>query len=78
MKTFEQMDKNNHKNIINFNSGNELAVQLFAEGKIEFGDINKIIEKSLNIDLKIELNNINNIIKYQNEFVKILKSKIVI
>ena len=30
----------------------------------------KIIEKSLSVDLKIELNNINNIILYQNEFIK--------
>ena len=77
LNIFEKMDKNNHKNIINFNSGNELAVQLFTEGKINFGDIIKIIEKSLNFDLKIKLNNIENIIMYQNELVKILKSKFV-
>ena len=78
LKIFEQMDKYQHKNIINFNSGNELAVKLFSEGKINFGDINKIIEKSLSVDLKIELNSINNIIMYQNEFIKILKSKIAV
>ena len=70
------MDKYEHKNIINFNSGNELAVKLFSQGKINYADIYKIIEKSLTIDLKIKLNNIDNIIIYQNELVKVLKYKI--
>ena len=76
LKIFNQMDKYNHKKVINFNTGNELAVKLFSEGKINFGDINKIIEKSLSLDLKVKLNNIENIIIYQNEFINTLKSKI--
>ena len=72
------MDKYQHKNIINFNTGNELAVKLFAEGRINFGYINKIIEKSLNIDFNIKLNSIENIILYQKEFVQTLNSKIII
>ena len=71
-----QMDKYKHKNIINFNSGNELAVKLFSQGKINFVDIYKIIEKSLTVDLNIKLNNIDNIIIYQNELVRVLKYKI--
>ena len=71
------MDKYQHKNIINFNSGNELAVKLFSESKINFGDINKIIEKSLSIDIKVKLNNIENILIYQKELINTLKSKIV-
>ena len=71
------MDKYQHKNIINFNSGNELAVKLFSESKINFGDINKIIEKSLSIDIKVKLNNIENILIYQKELINTLQSKIV-
>ena len=76
IKIFDEMDKYQHKNIINFNAGNEFAVKLFVNGKICFGDINKIIEKSLSIDLNVKLNSIENIILYQNEFINILKSKI--
>ena len=76
IKIFDKMDKYKHKNIINFNAGNELAVKLFAKGIINFGDINKIIEKSLSINLNGKLNSIENIILYQNEFIEILKSKI--
>tara|TARA_B100001123_G_scaffold434593_1_gene561434 strand:+ start:59 stop:898 length:840 start_codon:yes stop_codon:yes gene_type:complete len=76
LKIFDQMDKYQSKNIINFNTGNELAIQLFSQGKIKFGDITKIIEKSINLDLKIKLNNIENIIMYQYELVNKLKSKL--
>ena len=78
MRIFNEMDKYKHKNIINFNTGNELAVKLFAEGRINFGYINKIIEKSLNIDFNVNLNSIENIILYQKEFGQTLNSKITI
>ena len=70
------MNKNLHENIINFNVGNEFAVKLFTEGKINFGDINKIINISLAIDINIKLNTINDIILYQNELICNLKRKI--
>ena len=76
LKTFNQMNKNLHENIINFNVGNEYAVTLFSEGKINFGDIGKIINKSLSIDINIKLNTINDIILYQNELISILNRKI--
>ena len=69
------MNKNQHKNIINFNTGNEYAVNLFSKDKIIFEDIDKIIQESLTLDPKIKLNNIKNIIMYQNELIKILKDK---
>ena len=75
LKTFNDMNKYQHKNIINFNTGNEYAVELFSKGKIIFGDIDKIIQESLTLDPKIKLNNIKNIIMYQNELIKILKDK---
>jgi len=76
IKIFNEMDKYDHKNIINFNTGNEFAVKLFAKGRIDFGEIPKIIEKSLNIDLPIKLNSIEDILLYQSEFIHTLKSKI--
>ena len=76
LKTFNKMNKNLHENIINFNVGNEFAVKLFSMGKINFGDIDTIINKSLSIDINIKLNTINDIIIYQNELIFNLKRKI--
>ena len=76
LKTFNKINKNLHENIINFNVGNEFAVKLFSESKINFGDINKIINISLAIDINIKLNTINDIILYQNELIYNLKRKI--
>ena len=76
LNTFNKMNKNLHENIINFNVGNEFAVKLFSMGKINFGDIDKIINKSLSIDINIKLNTINDIILYQNELISNLKRKI--
>ena len=75
-ETHNNINKNIHENIINFNVGNEFAVKLFSESKINFGDINKIINKSLSIDINIKLNTINDIILYQNELISILNRKI--
>ena len=58
------MNKKRHENIMNFNIGNEFAVQLYSKGKITFGDITKIIQKTLTIDLKIKLNDIDNVLLY--------------
>ena len=69
-------NKYQHENIVKFNSGNEFAVKLFTQGRIIFTDINKIIEKSLSVDLKIKLKNIDDIIIYQKELINTLKSTI--
>ena len=76
LKIFKNMDKNKHENVIKFNIGNELAVQLFSKGEIKFKDITNIIEKSILIDFNFKLNNIKNILLYQNEFFKKMQSNI--
>ena len=62
-------------NLIKFNCANEFAVNLFAEKKINFGNIHNIIANSLSLDLKSQVNNVKNIIDFQNNFIEILKSK---
>ena len=66
------MDKYDPKNLIKFNTANEIAVNLFSKNMIKFSDINRIINKSLNIDIKFNTNSIDNIITYQ----EILKNKL--
>ena len=71
---FNEIDKS-PVNLIKFNCANEFAVNLFAEKKINFGDIHNIIANSLSLDLKSQVNNVKNIIDFQNNFIEILKSK---
>ena len=44
--------KSNNENLIKFNSGNELAIDLFSKNLINFAQINNIIDKSLSINVK--------------------------
>ena len=74
LNIFNEIDKS-PINLIKFNCANEFAVNLFAEKKINFGDIHNIIAKSLSLDLKNKVNNVKNIIDFQNNFIEILKSK---
>ena len=62
-------------NLIKFNCANEFAVNLFAKKKINFGNIHNIIANSLSLDLNSQVNNVKNIIDFQNNFIEILKSK---
>ena len=77
LKIFNKIDKSLPINLIKFNCANEFAVNLFARKKINFGDIHKIIAKSLSLDLNTNINNVNNIIKFQENYVKKLKYKFV-
>ena len=70
LKIFNKLDKKNKANIIYFNTGNEYAVNLFAQNKINFGQIIKVIEKSLSFNFKMNLNKINNVLLYQNELIR--------
>jgi 1-deoxy-D-xylulose-5-phosphate reductoisomerase len=63
-------------NLIKFNCANEFAVDLFANKKINFGDIHNIIANSMSLDLTTDVNNIENIIDFQNNFVEMMKSKL--
>ena len=74
LNTFNEIEKS-PINLIKFNCANEFAVNLFANKKINFGKIHNIIADSLSIDLKSNVNNVKNIIDFQNDFVDMLKSK---
>ncbi len=74
LNIFNEMEKS-PINLIKFNCANEFAVNLFAEKKINFGNIHNIIANSLLLELKSKVNNVKKIIDFQNNFIEILKSK---
>ena len=53
LKTFDQIDKSNNENLIKFNTGNELAIELFSKNRINFAQIINIIDKSLSINVDL-------------------------
>ena len=63
-KLFNQLDKSKPSNIINFNVGNEFAVDLFKKNIINYTDIYKIVAKISSLNLNYKLNNIKDIISY--------------
>jgi len=75
LNIFNKMDKNKPYNFIKFNCSNEFAVNLFKENRIKFIDIHKIINWGLSLSLNCSINNIDNIIVYQNKFMKLLEYK---
>ena len=75
MNIFNKLNKNDPSEIIKFNCANEFAVNLFVKNIIKFNDIYKIINKSLNIELNSDVNNIGNIVKFQKKYVKKLQYK---
>ena len=70
---FKKMNKKNPANLIKFNTGNELAVNMFKNNLIKYTDIIEIIKKVVSIELNSPLNNINDIINYHEKIEK--KSK---
>ena len=76
LKLFNKIDKSNPRNLIKFNIGNELAVDLFANKNIKFYEISKIIKKSMLIDVDYKINNISNILRFQDIFINKLKLKL--
>ena len=71
---FNNLDKNDPKNIIKFNMANEFAVNLFKNKKIIYTDIFKIIKKFTFLNLYSSVNTINEVIDYHNEFEQKLNS----
>ena len=69
---FNSIDKSVPLNLIKLNCANEFAVNLYIKKKINFGDIHKIIKKSLSLDLKTNTNNINEINRFQKEYYDLL------
>ena len=70
---FKKMNKENPANLIKFNTGNELAVNMFKNNLIKYTDIIEIIKKVVSIKLNSPLNNIKDIINYHEKIEK--KSK---
>ena len=70
---FKKMNKKNPANLIKFNTGNELAVNMFKNNLIKYTDIIEIIKKVVSIKLNSPLNNIKDIIYYHEKIEK--KSK---
>ena len=71
-KFFNNLNKSYPANIINFNVGNEYAVNLFKNKHIKYTEILKIISKITSINIEYKLNNIKDIINYH----EILEKKI--
>tara|TARA_Y100000590_G_scaffold470499_1_gene665743 strand:+ start:1246 stop:2394 length:1149 start_codon:yes stop_codon:yes gene_type:complete len=66
-KLFCKLDKEDPKNLINFNVANEFAVNLFKRNLIRYTDIYNIIDKITCLNLNYKLNNIKDIINYHDE-----------
>ena len=66
-KFFKEIDKEIPQNLIKFNVGNEFAVNLFKNKKINYTDIYKIIKKVTSLNLYSSVNTINDIIIYHEE-----------
>ena len=73
-KYFKNLNKNDPSNIIKFNVGNEIAVNLFKNGSIKYTDICKIIEKVGSLNLNSSLNTIKDIIEYHENLETYIKS----
>ena len=69
-KIFKKLNKNSPSDFIKFNCANQFAVDLFKENKIKYDQIPIFINKALTIKLNSPVNNIKNIIKFQNDFNK--------
>ncbi|PPR53124.1 MAG: hypothetical protein CFH16_01183, partial [Alphaproteobacteria bacterium MarineAlpha5_Bin6] len=72
LNIFNSLDKKLPINLIKLNCANEFAVNLYIKKKINFGDIHKIISKSIALDLKTNTNNINEIIRFQKKYYDLL------
>ena len=74
-KIFKKLNKNLPSDFIKFNCANQFAVDLFKENKINYDQIPIFINKALKIKFNYPVNNIKNIIKFQNDFNKKLLSQ---
>ena len=64
-KIFNKVKNMEIEKKIMFNVINENAVELFTKNKIKFNDISKYVNKYLSLDLKMPINNVNNIFKFK-------------
>ena len=61
---FKTIDKNNPCNLIKFNIGNEYAVDLFKQKKINYPEIMQIIKEITSLKFNSDVNTIDKIIQY--------------
>ena len=61
---FKSIDKTNPCNLIKFNVGNEYAVDLFKENKINYPEIMQIIKEITSLKFNSDVNTIDKIINY--------------
>ena len=76
LRIFNKIEKSDPKNLIKFNCANEFAVNLFANKLIKFGDIHRIIEDSMSIDINMNVNNIKSVLNFQIEYINKLTFKL--
>ena len=67
-KIFKKINKQNPKNFIKFNCANQMAVELFKNGKISYIKIPKFINKAMKLSSNYPVNTIKNVIKFQDNF----------
>ena len=72
---FKNIDYKSPEQIIKFNAANHYATELFRKNMIKYIEMPKIIEKSISCELNASINSIGSIIKYENEFNKIIINK---
>ena len=64
---FKSIDKTNPCNLIKFNVGNEYAVDLFKENKINYPEIMQIIKEITSLNFNSDVNTIEKIIQYHED-----------
>tara|TARA_B110000263_G_C15084839_1_gene408061 strand:- start:418 stop:666 length:249 start_codon:yes stop_codon:yes gene_type:complete len=69
---FKQIYQKSQQDIIKFNCANEVAVDKFKNNNIKFTDIHHFIDNALSLDFTSNINSINEVVLFQNEFYKIL------
>ena len=74
-KIFKKLNKYSPADLIKFNCANQFAVDLFKDSKIEYDQIPLVINKAMKIKSNYPVNNIKNIIKFQDVFNKKLVSQ---
>ena len=75
VKLFDNIDKTNPLDIIKFNCANEYSVNLFIKDIINYKQIEYILQKSLDIDIKTSVKNIRSIIEFHTEYIEKLNAK---
>ena len=70
---FNSINKSNPCNLIKFNIGNEYAVDLFKQKKINYPEIMQIIKEITSINLNSDVNTIDKIIQYHEKLKEYIK-----